>query len=134
MADISSLVINVLRVSSAFNNVPIPGDKEHALLVQDYTLSMRILEDCAAIAKAVPDGEVPKVMEEATVQCINLAEEVVVRQEKWSTRKGALRQVTGLASWEKLERLNNAFRHRVLTLHTICQRHVVVQYRANRFC
>ena len=67
-------MISVLRVSLAFNNVPILGAKEHALLVQDYTLSMRILEDCAAIAKAVPDGKVPKVMEEAPVQCINLAE------------------------------------------------------------
>ncbi|KAF1955573.1 hypothetical protein CC80DRAFT_505450 [Byssothecium circinans] len=98
--EVASLVIGLVRVVSAFNSLAgIPGGKEHASLLQDYTLSMRILEDCAAITKTVPDGEIPRVMEEATHQCISLAEEVVVRQEKWPARKGTLRQVTGLASF-----------------------------------
>jgi len=94
--EVAGLVLGLVRVISAFNSLSstsavIPGGKEHASLLQDYTLSMRILEDCAAMTRTVPDGEVPSVMEEATHQCISLAEEVVVRQEKWSARKGTLR-------------------------------------------
>ncbi|KAL1599490.1 hypothetical protein SLS60_007293 [Paraconiothyrium brasiliense] len=120
----AGLVLGLVRVVASFNSLVgapvIPGGKEHASLLQDYTLSMQILEDCAAMTKTVPDGDVPGVMIEATHQCISLAEQVVVRQQKWS-EKGVLRQVTGLASWEKLEKMNKAFRDRVLILQASSQ-------------
>lgn len=117
-----SAIIPLIQVwQAALGAGIVPTGKEHADLLNNYSFSMKILEDCVTDIKNAGEELVTPTIHAAALHCMRLGEELAYRQEKFIGPKGRKRIAYVLAPWDQLKSQYRDFRESVRMVHDLTQ-------------
>jgi hypothetical protein len=110
--------------TATVRTVGIPGIEEHASLIEDYNLSIQVLEHCAGIVKSKGEDLVTPVLAKAFQRCTQIGEYLAYRQERLRGPGTRKRISFLLAPWDKLQAKNKEFSDKVRLVHELTQEFV----------